>query len=335
MFTPAKAALIAIILECIIYGVYFTVFLRTVPVLCQKMAPGIVRAYLAGTALALFTLITMKLGVDINVAVEFFTNLGGITPLTGGEAKLSSGVYVALTMIADTFIVYRLFAVWSRSLVSVIPCLLIIAGIITGGLMAAHASELSFKEPQASGLLTAFYCITLVLNVLCTALIAFKLYIEERRNELSSPLRLRWTSVVVIQSAALYSACVVAVVVCNIVGADSVHIIVLSSTPSIIGLTFSLIIFRIGSSGTPHKPFTSIEEVTISRGSVLQYTTEHRTINGDEVDLNIRSNSQTSEKVTVAPTTPATVQLKPVPSNSALTDDIEQQVGRDVIEYRQ
>ncbi|KAK1231908.1 hypothetical protein PQX77_004958 [Marasmius sp. AFHP31] len=335
MLTPAKAVLIANIVECIIYGIYFTVFLRTVPVLCQRMAPGVVRAYLAGTALALFALITLKLGVDINIAVEFFTK-GGTTPLTGEEAKLSSGTYVALITIADIFIVYRVFAVWTRSLVvSAIPCLLVIAGTVSGGMVAARASQLSFKEPQASGLLTTFYCITLALNVLCTALIAFKLYIEERRNELSSSLRLRWTSVVVIESAALYLACVVAVVVCNVVGADSVHIIILSSTPSIVGLTFSLIIFRIGSSGTPHKPFTSIDDN--SRGSVLQYTTElERTINRDEVGLSTPSNSHTREKVTVIPTRPATVHLKSVPSKYALTNDIENQAGRDTMrEYRQ
>ncbi|KAJ8088865.1 hypothetical protein PM082_014111 [Marasmius tenuissimus] len=229
MLTPAKASLVAPIVECIVYGMYVTVFLRTVPVLFQKMAPGIVRAYLASTALALFILITLRLGIDMDIAVELFTTNGACL-FTTEESKLSFGVYVALTMIADIFIVYRVFAVWSRSLVvSAVPCLLLIAGIISGGLMATRSSRLNFKEPQASGLLTTFYCITLVLNVLCTGLIASKLYLSERQTKLSSSLRLRWTSVIVIESAALYLACVVVVVVCNVVKADDVHTIVLSS----------------------------------------------------------------------------------------------------------
>ncbi|KAL0068017.1 hypothetical protein AAF712_004920 [Marasmius tenuissimus] len=133
-------------------------------------------------------------------------------------------------MIADIFIVYRVFAVWSRSLVvSAVPCLLLIAGIASGSLAAIYSSELAFKDSRSASFLTTFYCITLALNVLCTGLIAFKLYITERETELSSSLRLRWTSVIVIESAALYLACVIVVVVCSIAKADSVHLIVLSS----------------------------------------------------------------------------------------------------------
>ncbi|KAK1224752.1 hypothetical protein PQX77_012328, partial [Marasmius sp. AFHP31] len=199
MLTLAKAALIGTIVECIVYGIYLTVFLRTVPILCQKTALSVVRAYLACTALALFALITLKLGVDVDIVVKFFAT-NGANSFTTEEAKLSFGIYVALTIIADIFIVYRVFAVWCRSLVvSAVPCLLLVSGIISGGLMATRSSKLNFKEPQASGLLTTFYCITLVLNALCTGLIASRLYLLERQTP-SSSLRLRWTSMIVIES---------------------------------------------------------------------------------------------------------------------------------------
>ncbi|KAJ8088854.1 hypothetical protein PM082_014100 [Marasmius tenuissimus] len=315
MLPFAKAALIGLIVESIAYGcetllqdrlwtydlnlgIYFTVFLRTVPILCRKMAPGFIRAYLVSTALALLVLITLKLGVDTKITVEKFTTTRGVNLITAEEVKLSSAIYVSLVMIADIFIVnhfvfgeigsshspdgqvYRVFAVWSRSLlVSVVPCLLLVGGITSGGLTASTASELAFEDPRSAGFLTAFYSITLALNVLCTGLIASKLYIMERETlKLSSSLRLRWTSVIVIESAALYLACVIVIVACNVVKADGVHLIVLSLTPSIVGLTFSLIIVRIGSGGTPNKTFTSIGD--LSRGSVLQFGTGHRTIIG-------------------------------------------------------
>ncbi|KAK1235723.1 hypothetical protein PQX77_001030 [Marasmius sp. AFHP31] len=259
---------------------------------------------------------------DVDIVVKFFAT-NGANSFTTEEAKLSFGIYVALTIIADIFIVYRVFAVWCRSLVvSAVPCLLLVSGIISGGLMATRSSKLNFKEPQASGLLTTFYCITLVLNVLCTGLIASRLYLLERQTP-SSSLRLRWTSMIVIESAALYLACVIAVVVCNVVKADGAHLIVFTSTPSIVGLTFSLIIVRtIGSSGTPNKTLTSIDD--ISRGSVLQFGTGHRTVDGDEgFVLHTLSN-------TVASTSPTTVtQAKSVPSDFA-SDDIEDQAGRDM-----
>ncbi|KAJ8088868.1 hypothetical protein PM082_014114 [Marasmius tenuissimus] len=324
MLTITKAALIGMLMESIVYGVYFTVFLRTLHILCRKLVPGFVRGYLATTTLVLFILITLKLGIDTGITVTLFTPEDGAIPITTKLAKLSSGIYVSLTIIADIFIVFRVSAVWSRNpIVSAIPCSISLAGIVSGGFLVANSGNSGFNEPR--GLFTTFYCITLVLNILCTALIASKFYILEYQTKLSSSLRLRWTSVVVIESAAIYSACVIVVVVCNVVKADSVHLIVLLTTPSVIGLTFSLIIVRIGSGVTPNKTFTSIG---ISRGSVLRFGTDLRTVSGDEeIELNTRSNGQISEKITVASMTPTTVQLNSAPSDAAMTSDIENQVG--------
>ncbi|KAK1235724.1 hypothetical protein PQX77_001031 [Marasmius sp. AFHP31] len=246
------------------------------------MATGFVRAYLASTALALFVLITLKLGVDVKIAIEHFITAPGVIKFAVKDVKLSSALYVSLITIADIFIVYRVYAVWSRSLlVTVVPCLLLVTGVASGGLATVNTSELAFEEPRSAGYFTTFYCTTLALNVLCTALIAFKLYTSERKTKFSSSLRLRWTSVIVIESAAIYLACVVVGVVCNVVKADSLHLIVVSSTPSIIGLAFSLILVRIGSGRTPNKTFTSI--AYLSRGSILRFGTHHLTVrNGDE-----------------------------------------------------
>ncbi|KAK1224753.1 hypothetical protein PQX77_012329 [Marasmius sp. AFHP31] len=300
------------------------------------MAPGFIRAYLVSTALALFALISLKLGVDTHIAVKKFTTARGVNLITTEEVKLNSGIYVSLIMIADIFLVYRVFTVWSQSLlVSAIPCLLLVGGITSGELTTSTASELAFQDSHSAGFLTVFYCVTLALNVLCTGLIALKLYITERETKLSSSLRLRWASVIVIESAALYLACVIVIVVCNVVKADSVHLIVLSLTPSIVGLTFSLIIVRIESTITPNNTSTSIDDLS---WGVLQFETGHQTISGDRGAASndyTRSNEQNNVKVTVA-STPTAVQLSSVSSNIALpTDDIENQTGRDTRVHRQ
>ncbi|KAJ8088837.1 hypothetical protein PM082_014083 [Marasmius tenuissimus] len=240
----AKAGLIGMLLEGIMYGIYLIVSLQTLRILCKKAVPGFVFMYLASTGFMLFVLITLTMGVDIQITMKLFFSGNDAPPIEISIklARLRYGIYVSLTMIADIFMVYRVFAVWSRSLVaSAIPCLLSIAGIICGGLLAANYSDLAFRTPEATGLLTAFYCITLLLNLLCTALIAIKLYISERETELSSSLRLRWTSVVVIESAALYLTCIIVVVVCNVVRADSVHLVALITVCLFLGLptTFS------------------------------------------------------------------------------------------------
>ncbi|KAK1224945.1 hypothetical protein PQX77_001038 [Marasmius sp. AFHP31] len=238
-------------------------------------------------------------------------------------ATLSCGAYVALTSIADIFIVYRVFAVWSRKLTIIaIPCLLSTAGIISGGFLVVDATKYAFNDPRR--LFTTFYCITLALNVLSTALIASKLYISERQIK-SSSLKLKWTSVVVIESAALYSACIVAVVVCNVVGADDAHLVLLMVTPSIIGLAFSLIIVRVAASGgRSSKTFTSVEHS--GPGSVLQFARQPRTVDGTETGIDACSSSQSAEKVSVGATSTAsaTVQLNMSPCVPR-ADDVENQ----------
>ncbi|KAK1224942.1 hypothetical protein PQX77_001035 [Marasmius sp. AFHP31] len=318
----AKSGLISILMECIIYGIYITVFLRTFHILRRKVEPGFVFAYLAGTALVLFALITLRLIVDITITVQTLTAKHGPIPASRELEKLSCGAHVSLTTIADIFIIYRVFAVWSRSLLSsAIPCLLLVAGITSGGLLIANTGKYGFNEPRS--LFTAYYCITLVLNVLCTVLIASKLYISERRTKLSSSLKLKWTSVIVIESAALYSASVIVVVVCNVLRADDAHLIVLLMTPPIIGLTFSLIILRIARlNRSASKTFTSID---ISRGSVLQFAMQPRTVDGADIGINACLNGQSSEKVTVATITATTVQSNSVPCIPA--DDVENQLS--------
>ncbi|KAL0067995.1 hypothetical protein AAF712_004898 [Marasmius tenuissimus] len=350
----AKAGLIGTLLECTVYGIYTTVFLQTLPILHRKVVPGFVFAYLASTTLILFVLITVKLGVDIKVTVGLLTpREAQANSVNIALAKISYGIYVSVTMIADVFIVYRVFAVWSRSLVvSTIPGLLSLAGIISGGLLVANASKLDFKEGQASGLLTTFYCTTLALNVLCTALIAFKLYISDRQTKLSSTLKLRWTSVVVIESAAIYLACATVVVVCNVAKADDIHLVVLlavgrflsllskssnprvyQQTPSMVGLTFSLIIVRVGSRERSNKTLTSAD---ISRDSVLQFATRQpQTTNRTETELDTFSSSPNGGNITVVTRTSATVEMKSV--SCATVDDVESQLiaRRDTRDHRQ
>ncbi|KAK1224948.1 hypothetical protein PQX77_012097 [Marasmius sp. AFHP31] len=328
----AKAGLIGTLLESIIYGIYLTVFLRTSRILRRKVFTGFGFAYLTTTTLILFVLITMRLAVDIHIMVQTLTVPGsGPIPNALELQKLSCGIYVSLTIIADIFIVYRVFALWSRSLVvSAIPCSLIVAGIASGGLLVASLSDFGSDEPR--NLFINFYCITLVLNVLCTVLIASKLYISDRQTTLSSSLRLKWTSVIVIESAALYSACVIIIVVCNVLGADDINLIFLLAIPSIIGLTFSSIIVRVAGSGeTPNKTFTSIG---IDRSSVLLSSRQLWTVGGGDIEMGACLNGQSSKKPSVATITAATVQVQSSPR--APMDNVEKQLtARETSSLRQ
>ncbi|KAL0578830.1 hypothetical protein V5O48_003154 [Marasmius crinis-equi] len=282
-----KVQLIGVFLECLVYGVYLTVFLQTLQILRRKLVPGFVFAYLSVTTIVLFVLITMKLGLDTTIMVAGFTHQS--KPLNA--PTISTGTYIALTVVADIFIVYRVFAVWSRSfLAAALPSVLVIADIVGGAFLIAQTRTLEVGQgPKGGSVATwalVFYCFTLALNVLSTALITLKLYITERQTTLSSTLNLKLTAAIVIESAALYSACLVVIVVANIVGSDNVQYLVLMLMPAIIGLTFSFIIVRVGS-GASDARNTSATTSTgegRGRGSVLRFARQRTGTTDADID---------------------------------------------------
>ncbi|KAL0578829.1 hypothetical protein V5O48_003153 [Marasmius crinis-equi] len=282
--------------------------------------------------MVLFVLITLKLALDITLICDsladdfatparnspvyprgFTANEGRHSPVQlVRKAMLSLGMYVALTIVADIFIVsgfpglllfigcshytqptnlewqvYRVFTVWSRSIaVSLVPFLLAIADIVSGAALVAGVKKLQDGQDPGRGTLAmhnlVFFCFTLSLNILSTVLIALKLLVSERQTKLSSTLNLKSTTSIVVESgvclgmnlqypptliqssfdlAAIYSAFLIAALVCNVLVLNGQYP-VLIMMPGVVGLTFSLIIVRIGSGVSPHET---------SRGSTLRF----------------------------------------------------------------
>ncbi|KAK7019723.1 hypothetical protein VNI00_017962 [Paramarasmius palmivorus] len=262
----AQSCLIGALIESLFYGLYFMTFLQTVQILRKKLVPGPVFAYLATTTIVLFVLITMRMVLDNKAAVEAFTN----DPLTpnaaeiyftsfGNGAMFRTGTYIALTVVADVFIVYRVWAVWSRAiLATIVPFLLAVADIVSGALFVQSIRELAAGDsPDGKSTAThalIFYSFTLALNVVCTFLIALRLYIAQRQStaaKMAPSTNLNKLMVIVIESAALYSACLVAMLVPTALGNNAQYCI-LSMMPGIVGLAFSLIIVRAGAGVSPH-----------------------------------------------------------------------------------
>ncbi|KAF5344253.1 hypothetical protein D9758_012352 [Tetrapyrgos nigripes] len=261
----AKSCLIGAIMESIVYGLYLTYFLQSVRVLRRKLVKGPVFIYLAMTTFLLFVLITMRMVLDNKAAVEAFTN----DPLTpnaaetyytsyGNGAMFRTGTYIALTIVADIFVVYRVFAVWSRNIwITISPFLLAIADVVSGALVLQTIRHLETgAEPDGASLATRiliFYGLTLGLNLLCTLLIGLRFYIAQRQaaeSKIAPSMNLSATLIIVVESAALYSVCLIVMMVPTAMG-DNTQYCMLSMMPGVVGLAFSLVIVRIGSGKSP------------------------------------------------------------------------------------
>ncbi|KAH8100947.1 hypothetical protein BXZ70DRAFT_1007877 [Cristinia sonorae] len=261
----AKSCLIGALMECIAYGIYFTYFTHSLRILRRKLVSGRLSIWLSATTIVLFVLITMRLVLDNKAAVEAFTN----DPLTPDSATMyytsyrgamfRTGTYIALTIVADIFIVYRVFVVWAHSYVmALVPALLAIADIVSGALVLRAIDNLDMgQDPNGDSLSTPiiiFYSFTLGLNVLSTILIAYRIHLAQRQAHAANVApsgTLKLTMTIVVESALIYSAFLVAMLVPTATGSN-VQFCLLSVMPGVVGTTFSLIIVRAGSGQAPH-----------------------------------------------------------------------------------
>ncbi|KAF7344077.1 hypothetical protein MVEN_01697300 [Mycena venus] len=306
MLSYSKSALIGIVLENLAYGLYLSYFIQCLQIiLARKNAKSGASIRLLLITLVLFFLITLRMVLDNKGVVEAFT-YAPTTPNAadiylqsfGNGAMFRTGTYIALTIVADIFIVYRVYAVWGGSfMAAVLPCLLAIADIVTGGLLIQAIRELAAgASPDGHNVSThaiIFYSFTLSLNVLCTFLISLRIYLTQRRAKgiIASGLDLGMTMTIVIESAALYSACLIAMIVPTALG-NNVQFCLLSVMPGIVGIAFSLIIVRMGAGLSPHStgragdaPMSVLQFAgSQTRGRTRGTVTGTRTGTGTEMD---------------------------------------------------
>jgi len=162
--------------------------------------------------------------------------------------------YCAQTLLGDVFLVYRLHAVWQNIWMTIpfIICSLTSAALVMVATnIAAHSPEsvLVFSPPFRQYPL-AFSALTLATNAMCTILIAGKIrWIHHKTtrsfiSKMGGP-KLASPMVLIIESGALYSICLVLQILLYASGSVAA-LLLLDSLPNIIGISFSLIIVRLG-----------------------------------------------------------------------------------------
>ncbi|KAJ7243910.1 hypothetical protein B0H12DRAFT_815983 [Mycena haematopus] len=298
MLSYSKSALVGAILETLAYGLYLSYFLQGLQIIFRrKNGQGHISVRLLLTSLVLFFLITMRMILDNKAVVEAFT-YDPVLPFAadlyledfGNGAMFRTGTYIALTIVADIFVVYRVYAIWGGNLiVAALPALLAIADIVTGALFIQAIRELAAgTSPDGKNVSThaiVFYSFTLALNVICTLLISLRIYVTKRRLEgltMVALLDIGTTMTILIESAAIYSVCLIAMMVPTVQG-NNVQYCILSVMPGIVGIAFSLIIVRIGSGLSPAT--TAGPTVTELRFAGGQKSTQFGSTTDDDVHM--------------------------------------------------
>jgi len=260
--TIPRAELIGVFLESAAYGIYLTIFSQCLLVLRKRARRP--NDYLLGTAVTLFILITLHLIIDILRNVEAFTD-DMSTPdypemyygqFNTWQDILKSGLYVGVTLVSDAFILYRSYIVWGRSyLVTLFPSLLLLADTAIGVLWVYTLSEVTelradvFSDTLSIRVKT-FYAITLAMNVICTVLIAYKIWsIQHAVSPFSQGIRednvLTQVAAIVVESGSFYSAMLIIMIATYSSGSPAMFMFLNSMSP-IIGIVFSSVIVRVG-----------------------------------------------------------------------------------------
>ncbi|KAI0691690.1 hypothetical protein C8Q76DRAFT_257311 [Earliella scabrosa] len=185
---------------------------------------------------AMFLLATTHLALDVYAATLGFHAGSAVE-----AAKFM--MYVSQTLIGDGFMIYRLYRVFNRSwVVAVVPSILLLLDAVIGytstflGIIGFYMS-------------VAFYGISLLINVICTVLIMWRVYYLTREfqevNRRKSKLKIWKVIEATVQSTAIYSAAAVSLVITFVNSTEIGYPTCLNIFPALLGLVFSFIVIRV------------------------------------------------------------------------------------------
>ncbi|KAJ7301006.1 hypothetical protein DFH08DRAFT_979126 [Mycena albidolilacea] len=258
----AASAFLSIILESMFYGLFVFMFAISTFVLCRKRTG--VRTALANVKIpvlavssSMFIIASMHLGIDAYSAMEGFVyfpkgafawllSTGTNTP----AAILKTVLYYLQTTLADGFIIYRLYKVWGDNKLICLPFVLCFFASIATGIGAITSGVL--RKPTQSIFSASlhdwplsFYVLTFVVNVGCTSLIAYRIWVVNRKAKTFNASSLFPVAVVIVESGMVYAVFVVTLLALFLSNSGA-YKIVQDMLMQIIGLVFCGIIASVG-----------------------------------------------------------------------------------------
>ncbi|PFH47758.1 hypothetical protein AMATHDRAFT_50049 [Amanita thiersii Skay4041] len=269
-FPPDEAKLVAIFVQTLLYGAYVVLFgVTTHLFLAGKLHRSAIRRTMFTSSVLLFMIATMHISVNFTRIIKAFItyrNASGGPPaffnrLSEFTQMLGSTLYVAQTLLGDGLVIWRCYIVWERNLLIVTLPLLLLLGSTDDYLMLSLTFRpvvVSFDHSVTGiGILysfifvhelqqwiISFFSITLATNLIATGLVAYRIWYINKKGLAFSHRKLYPIMILIIESGAVYSAAMLALLILYM--ADSwFQYVVLDAISPIVGLVFSLIMFRI------------------------------------------------------------------------------------------
>ncbi|KDQ12698.1 hypothetical protein BOTBODRAFT_407897 [Botryobasidium botryosum FD-172 SS1] len=214
-----EAALIGAWMGAMFYGIYIPLFFTFLWISFARKHVRRPNWILIISAILLFLMGTAYVAVGLRRMIEGFiiskNSSHFFNDLTLWAATASDSIYGAINLVGDSIVIYRCYVVWESNIpIIILPVIMLIASIATGCYAVAglhyipRGSEAITFTARISNYARANFILSLALNVLCTALVAYRIWASARRV---SALGARHTDVyygalaVVVESAGLYT----------------------------------------------------------------------------------------------------------------------------------
>jgi len=258
-FSAEESKLVSIFIQTLLYGAYTVVFVLTCWVLVSKRPSGQrMNMPMMFISLTMFLLATMHIGVNYTRIIKafiifkdapggpgsFFNRLSEFTQIFG------STIYVAQTLVGDSVVLFRCYLVWgSRYKIIAFPSLLLVGSTVSGiGILYSFARVVPEAEifvVELQNWILSFFSMTLATNIICTGLVAYRIWYINRQSISFSEHSLRPIMLLVIESGAIYSATLTALLILYKTESWFQYVLLDAISP-IVGLVFSMVIVRIG-----------------------------------------------------------------------------------------
>ncbi|KAM5539329.1 hypothetical protein V8D89_007020 [Ganoderma adspersum] len=234
---------------------------------------------LFSSSTVIFVLALVHVALDLHVLLDTFVMKGGDLQTesnvfndwnalsnTLGAAKF--GIYVTQVLVGDSFMAYRAYIVWDRSVrVIVLPAILLVGEVVIGYYIS-FSGPIVMKNLQTDAascvdaLVQAFFILSAVTNLLSTALIMKRILTSSVGSHDVIPRAscrgAKWRVFEsILQSAAIYSVASISLAATSFTSPTIAFPALHSVFPSVIGIVFLLIVVRItrggpsGSAGSP------------------------------------------------------------------------------------
>ncbi|KAM5534169.1 hypothetical protein V8D89_012189 [Ganoderma adspersum] len=264
-----KAQLISLFVESLLFGAFLVLYSISIWILLTRdqrsgYQRSTVNKGMLGTATVMFVLAVAHICFDVQRALDGFITHGG-TPtgtldfyfqLSNPTEVGKSVIYVTQTLVGDAFVAYRLYVVYNRNAwMLALPLVLLFGTSIAGYGVCyelAHAQGAVFAS-NLKPWITSFFSLSLTTNVIATILLAARIMWSNhkvKKYRTSYVALTHWTVIeTIVQSAAIYSAALISLLATYVAQSNAQYICIDALNP-VIGITFTLIIIRVGLSET-------------------------------------------------------------------------------------